>query len=442
MLRCCIGCYDNETEILTEDGWKYFAELNDNDKVATLNVRNVQSGISEHPKNPANEQEGFFDNNTGKMEWQQPTEKQIYDNNAGYMHNIETEEGNLSVSEEHKVYSAENYLNNLSGYDRNLNGEIINNLPLNSESLTCLSNFDNNEDVVSINGEAISNTTIPKCFSGGNNLLLRKCLSNVSMILDSDIESFDNCLSVNPNGTSLISCPSCDNNLLIAIGKFSSERNLSLLLEENIFLFSNEFRGICQNRKNGWSCNLWKIVLENFFNTDSCSEQFHNLPNHNSCSFKSRGSTANFTILNNILINLYSHCNYLDSDELFKSFGLQKITDVYSEFNSGKDIYFLNSENKPVKVKSITKQNYSGKISGYYKAQDVQKFYPDCIVNVKLKEFVTLAEKDKITTKQVETEETAITYNRNCVSGMQSIELGDLKSILNKVCANQPDLCE
>jgi len=39
-----------------------------------------------------------------------------------------------------------------------------------------------------------------------------------------------------------------------------------------------------------------------------------------------------------------------------------KMSDVYSEFNLGKEIYFLNSENKPIKVKSITKVPYSGKI--------------------------------------------------------------------------------
>ena len=31
------GCYDNQTEILTEDGWKFFRSLNKTEKVATLN---------------------------------------------------------------------------------------------------------------------------------------------------------------------------------------------------------------------------------------------------------------------------------------------------------------------------------------------------------------------------------------------------------------------
>ena len=58
--------------------------------------------------------------------------------------------------------------------------------------------------------------------------------------------------------------------------------------------------------------------------------------------------------------------------QVFKSFGenrqdlsefsLQKVTDVYSDIQEGKEVYFLDAENKPVKVKSITKKNYQGKI--------------------------------------------------------------------------------
>jgi len=43
-------------------------------------------------------------------------------------------------------------------------------------------------------------------------------------------------------------------------------------------------------------------------------------------------------------------------------FKLQKITDVYSDIQEGKDVYFLDGNNEPVKVKSMTKENYKGKI--------------------------------------------------------------------------------
>jgi len=33
-----LGCYSDDTEILTENGWKYFEHVNYNDAIATLNV--------------------------------------------------------------------------------------------------------------------------------------------------------------------------------------------------------------------------------------------------------------------------------------------------------------------------------------------------------------------------------------------------------------------
>ncbi len=35
-----MGCYDDKTEVLTENGWKFFKELNINDKICTLNPKN------------------------------------------------------------------------------------------------------------------------------------------------------------------------------------------------------------------------------------------------------------------------------------------------------------------------------------------------------------------------------------------------------------------
>ena len=79
-------CYDNETEILTEEGWMLFKDLKDQ-KVMTLNQE------------------------TGRAKYQKPTEKQVFDYNKE-MYNIELEDGsNLKVSEKHRVYSS---LNNLS----------------------------------------------------------------------------------------------------------------------------------------------------------------------------------------------------------------------------------------------------------------------------------------------------------------------------------------
>jgi len=82
-------CYDNETMIMTENGLKYFYELNGSESVATLN------------------------NNTGELEWQLPTAYQEFDNSklSGEMYKIETinengDKGDLIVSEKHKVYAS------------------------------------------------------------------------------------------------------------------------------------------------------------------------------------------------------------------------------------------------------------------------------------------------------------------------------------------------
>jgi len=63
------SCYDNETRILTEKGWKYFYELEDSDRVMTLDAE------------------------SGESEWQLPYEKQEFDNAelGGEMYEIEVE---------------------------------------------------------------------------------------------------------------------------------------------------------------------------------------------------------------------------------------------------------------------------------------------------------------------------------------------------------------
>ncbi|MEK6734792.1 MAG: hypothetical protein AABY27_06805, partial [Pseudomonadota bacterium] len=62
--------------------WKLFKDLNDNEKVMTLNAE------------------------TGEKEWQLPVERQIFDNEDDDMYKIELEDGSeLVVSPEHKVYA-------------------------------------------------------------------------------------------------------------------------------------------------------------------------------------------------------------------------------------------------------------------------------------------------------------------------------------------------
>jgi len=93
-----LGCYDDETEILTENGWKLFKDLNDNERVMTLN------------------------NKTGEKELQLPAERQIFDNGNNDMYKIVLKDGSeLVVSKEHKIY-ASNSLNN------SISSEVVNTL--------------------------------------------------------------------------------------------------------------------------------------------------------------------------------------------------------------------------------------------------------------------------------------------------------------------------
>lgn len=184
--------------------------------------------------------------------------------------------------------------------------ERINNLPLNSDGFIFLNKFESTENNISIKGGFICMKTIPGCSLGGNNLLLIKCVSNVRMTLDSDLAISDIILSLEFKGTFLISKPFFFNNSVNFIGIFSSERSLGLL-EENIFFFLNKFRSIVQDRQDSFFTNVRKIIFSYCINADSSSQQFQNLPDHNSCSFKDRLSPTNFTISHNISINLYLH---------------------------------------------------------------------------------------------------------------------------------------
>ena len=76
-----IGCFDQETLVLTSKGWKYFGELEGDELILTLNSK------------------------TGQKEWQEVREIFGYDY-EGEMFEIELENGDkLLVSPEHRIYS-------------------------------------------------------------------------------------------------------------------------------------------------------------------------------------------------------------------------------------------------------------------------------------------------------------------------------------------------
>ena len=81
-----------------------------------------------------------------------------------------------------------------------------------------------------------------------------------------------------------------------------------------------------------------------------------NLFNTSPALSSSPSGTSNLKVSSAIIkdnVNNYINLSY---------FSLQPIAEVYKRFNSGEEIYFPDLENKPVKIKSITKENYDGQI--------------------------------------------------------------------------------
>jgi len=71
-------CFDDTTKILTEDGWKFFKDVKEGEKVATKNLK------------------------TGELEFQVPYAKQIY-NYSGEMYSFEGRDVSLLVTPEHRL---------------------------------------------------------------------------------------------------------------------------------------------------------------------------------------------------------------------------------------------------------------------------------------------------------------------------------------------------
>ncbi|RKY96158.1 MAG: hypothetical protein DRQ03_07750, partial [Candidatus Hydrothermota bacterium] len=161
-------CYDEETEILTPDGWKYFYEL-DGDEIATLNPE------------------------TRETEWQKPTAYQVYQHD-GEMYNIVLEDGSeLLVSPEHRVYGA---IANQSSL-RSLKSD------QSSPSLTLISTSKANIPVVNkvsnvgSGGELIIPNILSRTKSITAPINPQPIISNAKVILSS-IYSPKNLLAINP----------------------------------------------------------------------------------------------------------------------------------------------------------------------------------------------------------------------------------------------------
>ena len=142
---------------------------------------------------------------------------------------------------------------------------------------------------------------------------------------------------------------------------FSSAKNFILLesLKHNNSLVSDS---LCSEIQCSFDMCLGerRIVFQDFLNCFSSFEHLQNLPDHDSGVFEGGGSTTDLSVCDNILIDFNSHA-IKGYNTLFKDFELMPVTQVYNSYND-KDIYFLDSNGEQIKVSSITKEYYKGKI--------------------------------------------------------------------------------
>ena len=249
----------------------------------------------------------------------------------------------LMVREKHIVYTkSEDYYLDF-GNTRNPASDNINNLPLNSEDFTELNKFIKDKNTELIRGGIILINTIPEYFLGGNRFIFPKCLSKVNITLFSELANSATSESLAKEGGSIMS--EIENHLLQYVvvtillsisehpknptnnkrvflisnpcflskfdnlyGIFASQRSLGML-EGNIPFTPDYFRSIGQRSENSFFSDMGKVIFKDFINRNPCCKQFNYLPNHDSCPFESWLAMTNFSVCNNIFIDLDSHDN-------------------------------------------------------------------------------------------------------------------------------------
>ena len=360
-------CYDNETEILTENGWKLFSELDkEKEKVAT------------------------FNNKTEKLEWQLPYRYQEFEHN-GEMYKIELEDGSkLVVSPEHKVYSKNNYL--MPNISNNCLGG-------NTLTKDCSFSFLSPENIgqSSFNASAKYGESLKLILIASGNLSKNSeegINSTCSLIKEiiSDNSSLDNSvsssilsnlflISVNRNSGAT------NSNLFITLFASKTLKGLPFLINEENTTLTSITNNIVYPSFSSFSYLLANAKSVSSDNSSACSWVnldlstidliFDNLSNFSfnifpiaNCQFilniEANSSNSSGMSIFACTINKNNTNDYLNfsiRNKGLSDFKLQKITDVYKDINeNNKDVYFLDEDNKPIKIKNITKQDYKGKI--------------------------------------------------------------------------------
>jgi len=419
-------CYDNETQILTEDGWMYFYDL-EGEKVATLNQETMQ------------------------LEYQLPYEKQEFDYNKE-MYKIMLEDGSdLLVSDKHKVYvdikesksSIISLVENTSTLDCCLNlGSLdqIGQFSFNASakkgmSLSCISCLASDSDslnnllgIILMNVSNLDNSLLncselspeyfkTSClFSGFFNSSIECCGENRYKLKDLDLEiisltglglknetnmlvSTTNFISHQPSFLYLFHTPSLilspisratasnsfsDSNFFsifsfqdncLTFDSIDDLTNPDQLTSGNLFICSLTSPGTdnvmltMSNTSNHVKKRKYVKVFKLFGFDDLYSTQVTDTASKNAINSLREFNITSDKDCKEIGVEKAREGFVLEKEDCFGSdgyginnFKLALITQVYDGFEKGKDVYFLDENNNPVRIKSITKEDYSGKI--------------------------------------------------------------------------------
>jgi len=393
-------CYDNKTEILTDEGWKYFKDLTKNEKVATLNPE------------------------TKETEFNKPYRYQTYEHND-YMYRIETEDGDLLVSPEHKVYAGikENKLQPLlinpivvikvleddntffksENQDKTSNADSLELTQVMPEVLEMLNssnirvyNLLNLLSDSNCKGPIFSPEFIENLFQTRKDIKWKthfrpNNLSNSSKVIR-ECGSFSIFFNFS-RYSSLTSIQSIGSQPILSQNSWSSSESVPVLINSSkiFFLFnsslftSDQFTQekcsisdlSCLSSENVKLAIYITPLLTNCSNFFNCSTLLLSPSLATSTQF-TWGSLSNFSFnssgIDNVILSIflppsdyfYTSNNLdiyksFDSEVNLNNFSLQPISEVYGNFDN-KEIYFLNKDKKPIKVSLIKKEKYSGKI--------------------------------------------------------------------------------
>ncbi len=387
-------CYDDKTEILTNEGWKLFSDVED-ERVMTLNQE------------------------TGESEWQIPTARQEFEHD-GEMYKIvlsnyseSSEEISLSSSSVENILTLDCCLNAFSSdqigilcdsakakygssFIESLCGDNL--LALNKNSLYSPSeiSFTSSSITENVNSNSpaeisenliilsLSNLNSSKTKYGeislqprfNNSLAIVNQLSSSVGLLDSGATKQRKTLLVCCRCLLIESFLKNENNTLAsAISSLGSDIfSYSPCLLATLFFNSSDSSWTCSSVN--FDLDIISSNIENFTSLTNCLTNIANA----SFNFGSNSDgTSNFTIISSIngntdrdyinvspeirssdLIVSPEHKVYASVDG--SDFALLPIKEVYLSFNENKEIYFLDENNARVKVVSIEKEPYSGKI--------------------------------------------------------------------------------